>query len=196
MNVTHSFAYINWRMSIDDRASNYESMAEGYKTASMRLLDSLLIDNSAHDADAVIFPILFCVHQSIELYLKAAIIKILPYAKDCNLWKAKFPNTHDLTKLVSSLNSSIPDNNGNRLIRSEQTSSFFNLVDFLQSIGADGESSYYPDFARYPESIRKDEPVKYRFVEDESLVFSLVNVKALVVNGLKFIEGYCAIWSD
>lgn len=196
MNVTHSFAYTNWRMSIDDRASNYEAMAEGYKTASMRLLDSLLIDNCTHDADAVIFPILFCAHQSIELYLKAAKIKVLQCTKDCNPWKAKFPDKHDLTKLVSSLNSAIPDNNGNRLTRSEQTSPFFDLVDFLQSIGTDGESSYYPDFARYPEKTKKDELVKYRFVEDGSLVISLVASKDLIANGLRFIEGYCAMWSD
>ena len=68
--------YPGWLMNPYDRANNYAVMANGYQLAVKRLIDPLLEDNWSHDADELIYPILFCCHQCIELNLKAAIISL------------------------------------------------------------------------------------------------------------------------
>lgn len=42
MNISHSYAYLNWLMLSFDRVNNYESMAEGYGRAEAGLLDSFI----------------------------------------------------------------------------------------------------------------------------------------------------------
>lgn len=62
--------------------SEYEHfafMAENYFDAAYFLLETCLSDNSAHQADKWIFPILFDITQGIELYLKAIIVCLNVY---------------------------------------------------------------------------------------------------------------------
>lgn len=40
--VANCIAYLEWRMSVRDRASNYVVMAEGYFLAVIRLIESCL----------------------------------------------------------------------------------------------------------------------------------------------------------
>lgn len=187
----NQYAFPNWRMNEFDRASNYVAMAEGYKIGAIRLLDSLLDDNIGHDADAVIFPILFNAHQSLELYLKAAKVAV-GEAKGLNPWLVDIRRSHNLLELIDSLNSSIPSSES-RIISQKETKPLFDLIDLLKSVGDNGKGDYYFDFARYPE---KQPGKPYVFVKDDSLVFNLDEVKCVVADGCDFLDGYCAMWLD
>lgn len=191
MNFTEQQAYLNWRMSEGDRASNYAAMGDGYKLAALRLIDSLLDDNIGHDADAVIFPVLFCAHQSIELYLKAARIAVCESMGN-NPWAVKLAATHNLDSLLSSLNSCVTEES-ERLTQNKDTAPLFALINMLKSVGDDKNSNYYVDFSRYPE---KDAGQVYLFVEDDKLVINLLRVKKLIECGCSFIDGYYALWED
>lgn len=191
MSFTNQRAYLNWRMSKDDRASNYAAMGEGYSHAALRLIDSLLEDNVGHDADAVIFPVLFCAHQSIELYLKATRIAAHE-ATGINPWKVKNDNTHDLERLLSSLNSCI-DNDQEKLKRNPGTAPLFDLIDLLRTVGDDKAGGYFVDFARYPE---KGPGQLYLFVNDDKLVFELLEIRKLIDDGCSFIKGYFSLWQE
>lgn len=191
MSPTDQRAYLNWRMSKDDRASNYAAMGEGYAHAALRLIDSLLEDNVGHEADAVIFPALFCAHQSIELYLKAARIAARE-ATGINPWKVKNDNTHDLERLLSSLNSCI-DNDQEKLKRNPGTAPLFDLIDLLRTVGDDKAGGYFVDFARYPE---KGPGQLYLFVNDDKLIFELPKIRKLINDGCGCIEGYFSLWQE
>lgn len=191
MNMTEKYAYLNWRMNRLDRSLNYGAMAEGYWKAAVKLLDSLLDDNSAHDADAIIFPVLFDAHQALELYLKATKI-VACEVKGTNPWLVSLPSVHDLIKITSSLNS-VFDNDDDALLRNGQTEDFFKLADLLESIGSDGQGGYYVDFARYPE---RDSEHQYMFVESDRLVCNLFELRGLIDSGCSFMDGFYWFWQD
>lgn len=191
MSGLNQYAFLNWRMREYDRAGNYAAMAEGYKIGAIRLLDSLLHDNVGHDADAIIFPVLFDAHQSLELYLKAIKIAV-EEANGSNPWFAKVIRSHDLSELISSLNSSLPSDEP-KIVLAEETKPLFDLIDILKTVGDNGEGGYYFDFARYPE---KQAGESYVFVRDSSLVFDLERIKQVVTDGCDFLDGYCAMWFE
>lgn len=174
-----------------DRASNYAAMGEGYKLAALRLVDSLLEDNACHDADAVIFPVLFCAHQSIELYLKAAEVAVCE-SLGTNPWTVNLLRKHNLECLLSSLNSCINEDR-ERLRRNSETAQLFKLIDLLKTIGDDKNGSYYVDFARYPE---KQAGQSYLFVKDDNLVFELPEIRDLIENGCDLMEGFYFLWQE
>lgn len=191
MRLTEQYAYLNWRMDKSDRSLNYAMMAEGYWKAAIRLLDSLLADNMGHDADAVVFPILFNAHQSLELYLKATRIAACE-VKGSNPWNVSIKAIHDLDRLASSLNSAFGDSD-ERLIRTKDTSAYFELADLLKSIGDDREGGYYVDFARYPE---KEPGKSYVFVQCDKFVFNLEELKAIIDDGCQFMDGFYWLWQE
>lgn len=191
MNFTEEYAYLNWRMNQFDRAHNYAAMAEGYQIGSLRMIESLLENNVGHDADAVIFPVLFCAHQSLELYLKATAIAIAE-ANGKNPWGPKVINSHKLDRLISSLNARV-NSPEERLVDNKGTHALFDLIDLLKAVGADGSGDYYPDFARFPESPKQD---VYVFVKDNSLVYKLRAIRELIESGCGFLDGYYAMWAE
>lgn len=96
-------AYLNWRMSEHSSNNgiwNLEVLGSGYLTAAKMLVQSLLNCNVEKNADSVIFPILFTINHSIEVYLKICLI-----LDDCS--KNKEPKTninhHDIGKLYCEL---------------------------------------------------------------------------------------------
>ena len=191
MNFTEEYAYLNWRMNQLDRAHNYAAMAEGYQIGALRMIDSLLKDNLGHDADAVIFPILFCAHQATELYLKASKIAIAE-VNDKDPWGVEVKTKHKLDGLISSLNAWI-DSAEERLVRNKSTRALFDLIDLLKTVGADGNGDYYPDFARFPESPEKH---TYVFVKDDGLVYKLRAIRESIESGCGFLDGYYAMWAE
>ena len=174
-----------------DRSQNYAMMAEGYWKAAIRLLDSLLDDNAGHDADAIVFPILFGAHQSLELYLKATRIAVCE-AKGANPWGVNIKSIHDLEKLTSSLNTAL-DAGDERLTRTKDTASYFELVDLLETVGDDSRGSYYVDFARYPE---KESGKSYVFVRSDKFVFKLEELRGVINDGCQFMDGFYWLWQE
>ena len=64
-------AYMNWRTSYRDQVDNLCVLADGYYEAAKLIADSILYDNSSKIADALVYPMVFDLNQSIELYLKS-----------------------------------------------------------------------------------------------------------------------------
>lgn len=189
MTLTEQCAFLNWRMDKLDRSLNYAMMAEGYWKAAIRLLDSLLGDNAGHDADAIVFPILFDAHQSLELYLKATRIAVCE-VKGANPWNVNIKSIHDLDKLTSSLNSAL-DAGDEWLTRTKETTAYFELVDLLKSVGDDSRGGYYVDFARYPE---KESGKSYVFVRSDRFVLKLEELKGAINDGCRFMDGFYWLW--
>ena len=69
-------AYLNWRIAGHNIAGNLTILAESFENAAKELMQSVLRDNRLKQADSLIFPIMYSVDQSIELYLKAIIYDI------------------------------------------------------------------------------------------------------------------------
>ena len=189
MNQARSRVFLNWRMNLNDRESNYATMADGYRLAVRRLFNSLLDDNSLHEADAVIYPVIFCAHQCAELYLKAIIIA-LSEVQGRNPWAESIPNTHSFNELIDAVNKKF-DNKDECLIRNPGTETFYKMLDLFNQLGVT-DSYYHPDFARYPENApTKNHPRKeYPFVTDDSLVFHIQELANILNDGCEFIEGW------
>ena len=65
-------AYMNWRTDQNDPIRNLIILADGYYKASRILVDAVLADNKDKKADALVYPMVFDLNQSMELYLKAS----------------------------------------------------------------------------------------------------------------------------
>ena len=89
-------AYLNWRMDSPDDEENMHAMAEAYFLAANILVESVLLDNKMHQADALIFPIIHAVNQMIELYAKS-VIKLI---NRLNENKTGRSHSHDIVSLV------------------------------------------------------------------------------------------------
>lgn len=193
MNITENQAYLNWRFRSSDRAHNYASMADGYCMAAQRLAASLLNDNIGHDADVVIFPILFSAQQSLELYLKAIQIRIAE-ANSENPWVCEVEKSHDLVKLLNSLNKVLPQ--GETVDQNEHTQSFFELLDLFKALAPDSSGSYFSDFARYAESLgsKKRPRVSYAYVDDDKFVLNIQQIGSLINEACDLLAGIYALW--
>lgn len=76
-NFGHNDPILNWAICKNDSVhSKNITMAEGYYEAAVCLIDECLSDSITHKGDTWIFPIMFCVNQFIELYLKAIYIQL------------------------------------------------------------------------------------------------------------------------
>ena len=68
-------AYLNWNTDKNDYAYNMYLLASDYADGAITLINSILIDNRDKKADALIMPVLYCIDQSIEVYIKAVLRK-------------------------------------------------------------------------------------------------------------------------
>lgn len=195
MNLLSNTVFLNWRMNCNDRESNYASMADGYRLAVKRLFNSLLDDNSTHDADAVIYPIIFCAHQCVELYLKSIII-VLSELKGHNPWSESIPKTHDLNKLIEDVNHRLDDKD-EYLVRNQETEIFYKMLDLFEQLGVI-DSDYHPDFARYPESVpNKRQPrTEYPFVTNEEFIYDIQELANLLNGGCQFVDGWYLLFAN
>ena len=196
-NITERNTHLYWRMDKRDRPVNYGSMAEGYHLAALRLLDSLIDNNSGHDADVVMFPILFSGHQSIELYLKAISI-LVAEANGENPWQAPIKDTHNIQRLLDSLNSKLPDNE--KITKNVDTKSLFTFIDICMQIGDDSSGSYYVDFSRYPEHLANHNTPRrsYYFVlnDDNTLIINISKIRTIIDEACSLLGGLYAQWLD
>lgn len=70
-NDINKTAYLNWQTYDRQPIHNMNVLAEGYRNASICLIEKCLENNEDKKADTLIFPILFSINQGIELYEKA-----------------------------------------------------------------------------------------------------------------------------
>lgn len=90
-------AYLNWRTKRHDHLNNMNVIASGFASASLELVkNNIDSGNYGHQADELIFPILFNANHAIEVYLKTInwTINVLLEKEDT------YDNTHDLKELM------------------------------------------------------------------------------------------------
>lgn len=194
-NITENYAYVNWMMNKWDRAQNYGSLADGYHNASLRLLDSLIADNSNHDADTVIFAALFCAYHSLELYLKGTKIYCCQ-VDDINPWHVSVADKHDIQKLIDSLNSHFERNE--RLTKNNpEVKAIFKFLDLYGALGTDEDGAFHPDAMRFPESPtnKKELPKRYAYVVDNGqLRIDIGTTRLIVDEACSLASGIYGMW--
>lgn len=101
-NFGHNDPILNWAICKNDSIhSKNITMAEGYYEAAVCLIDECLSDSITHKGDTWIFPIMFCVNQFIELYLKAIYIQLeLIRLGEVDDTKIQINKSHKLGKLL------------------------------------------------------------------------------------------------
>lgn len=173
-------AYLNWRIDVLDNAANFYVLASDYADGAITLMNTVLADNSDKKADGIIMPILYCIDQSIELYLKAIIRKI-----DMIVGKVETKcATHDIRELLNQLIS--------RIKKKETKTKELNaalyplkcyideLYSKIQIAGKDGHTKIGIDFARYPIST---EGISHFYINsDDNIVIDVENL------GMRFDE--------
>lgn len=168
-------AYLNWRMNRHSDSNNFFTMAESFSNSTFILLDSILNDNTDKKADSIIFPILYSADHSIELYLKAIIIKI----HNDNQSEEKLKITHDIDKLFEKAKELINkyyDNNVESL--NEALSNLESYITELYSYIVkpdDKKKKPQMDFARYPLDTKNND---YFYVKSfDNVVVDIENFK-------------------
>lgn len=69
-------AYLNWLTQKHSHTLNFNIMADGYISSAISLIELCLDDNKDHKADTYIYPIIFLINQSIELYEKSILLSL------------------------------------------------------------------------------------------------------------------------
>jgi len=138
-------AYLNWRMD-EDSEGNLAEMANGFYLSARVQIDAILEDNSDKKADSIIFPILYAIDQSIELYLKA-IIRLIERIED---GKANNYTTHDIAELLGNLKGKIKRKEATTKGLQKHLSSVQLYVDELTAHFSGDDKKVKMDFARYP----------------------------------------------
>ena len=139
-------AYLNWRIAGHNIAGNLTILAESFENAAKELMQSVLRDNRLKQADSLIFPIMYSVDQSIELYLKAIIynIECLTTGQPNNY------TTHDIQSLFNTMISQIKKKEIKTKGLQAHVSVLQEYIDELYSYIKSGDGKAQLDFARYP----------------------------------------------
>ncbi|MGN9235493.1 hypothetical protein ACTM8Z_09430 [Atopobiaceae bacterium HCP3S3_D6] len=114
-------AYLNWRTDKVDQAHNLYVLASDYADGAVSLVNVILEDNRDKKADALIMPIMYCIDQSIEVYLKAIIRRIEMITGDV---RSNF-KTHDIKELYNALKGHIKNKRSKDKWLAEAPSSAF-----------------------------------------------------------------------
>ncbi|WP_105305248.1 hypothetical protein [Anaerolactibacter massiliensis] len=173
-------AYLNWRTDKVDQAHNLYVLASDYADGAVSLVNVILEDNRDKKADALIMPIMYCIDQSIEVYLKAIIRRIEMITGDV---RSNF-KTHDIKELYNALKGHIKKKEVKTSGLQKHLLPLSTFIDELyskiQTTGENGKDSLGIDFARYP--IKADGTPHFYITADENIVIDIENL------GRRFIE--------
>ena len=144
-------AYLNWRMWHGETADNLWTMADSFASATKIMIQAILDNNSDKKADALIFPILFCIDHTIELYLKA----ILREIETLGGLKPSVYKTHDIKELFENMTGSIKkkekETSGLGKCLKEVSTYIDELYGLIMDKNAENKKERLKiDFARYP----------------------------------------------
>lgn len=177
-------AYMNWRTHSWDSVGNLVVIAEGFEQAAKRLITGVLIDNSSKDADILIFPILYSIDQSIELYLKAILYKLefLDSKKPSNY------TTHDILQLFMEMKSKVQNRHGNKQEFAVYLSGLQEYLDELYKyIRPQGVRKPAIDFARYPFDTNRNP--HFYVATTENVMIDLENLLSRIEEIFDILDG-------
>lgn len=178
-------AYLNWRTEKYEPIHNMNVLADGYLKGALILARQCLMDNEDKKADILIYPILFSVNQSIELYVKSicwSLNILLGY-------KSSYKENHDIRGIWLTVKQKINefgfDSPGsNEQVYKEMIKPLDLYIDELyQKIGENGEVNtafHNIDFSRYPLNNRKE---KHFYIKQyDNIVIDLENFVVVFEN--------------
>lgn len=173
-------AYLNWRTDKHDDAHNLYVLASDYADGAIALINSILSDNSDHKADALIMPIMYCIDQSIEVFLKA-IIREIESLTENTISNYK---SHDidelLTIMVSHIKKKEVKTKGLEKYIEPVTLFIKELYKKIEVMSKDGHRTLNIDFARYP--ISPNGKAHFYVEATENVVVDIENL------GMRFSE--------
>lgn len=167
-------AYLNWRTDRHDQAHNLYVLASAYGDGAITLISTILEDNRDKKADALIMPIMYCIDQSIEVYLKAIIRTIESLTES----STSVYKTHDIKELLNIMIAQIKKKETKTKGLQKHVLPLTKFIDELyskiQTTDEDGKESLGIDFARYP--IKADGTPHFYVTADENVVIDVENL--------------------
>ena len=139
-------AFLNWRMSKRDIPENLYEMGKAFGNGAMALIDKCLDDNKHHEADALIFPILYGVDQCIEVMIKA-ILCCLDMLEGS---KGGVSQTHNVFQLLSLMKADIKKHAKRTKGLEKHLEPIQTYLDELNLYIGVKTGQPHMDFARYP----------------------------------------------
>ena len=139
-------AYMNWRICGHSIADYLVVLESGFEEAAKQLMKSVLDDNRLKQADVLIFPIMYAIDQSIELYLKAIIYNL-------EQLETGTPNnykTHDIQSLFTTMMSLIKKQEQKTKGLQAHVAPLKEYIEELYSHIVNSKGKVQMDFARYP----------------------------------------------
>ena len=139
-------AYMNWRIYGHSIADNLVVLESGFEEAAKQLMKSVLDDNRLKQADVLIFPIMYAIDQSIELYLKAIVYNL-------EQLETGTPNnykTHDIQSLFTTMMSLIKKQEQKTKGLQAHVAPLKEYIEELYSHIVNSKGKVQMDFARYP----------------------------------------------
>lgn len=177
----HRTAYLSWNMRdiINSEEEKLIFLADSYYFVSKKTLEECFECYENRDADRLIFPILFCFIQTIELYFKAIIIVMEKISEEKDISISKYG--HNLKKLYEYIKKRMEKEEG-----SEQLLTGLNLIyNFINNIY---DKTNDLTFVRYPYTNKGEEQfyLKQREVIDLDILYENMEY---VYDMLVFIYG-------
>ena len=168
-------AYMNWRTNETDIPNNLFVLAEGFSKAAQLLMEEIIEDNHDKKADCIIFPIIYSIDHSIELYLKAIIRAI----ETINKKHASNHTIHDIRSLLKTMISLIEKKEIRTKGLQRHIEPVKSYIDELYSFIKVDESKkgLKIDFARYP--IDTDERPHFYICNLNNVVIDIENLMEL-----------------
>ena len=173
-------AYLNWTTDKRNHAHNMFILASDYADGAISLINCILVDNRDKKADALIMPILYCIDQSIEVYIKAVLRKIEIITGSAeSVYKS-----HDIKELLNCMTGMIKKKEIKTAGLQKHLSPVSSFIDELypkiQVTDKDGRSFPGMDFARYP--ITTEGKPHFYISANENVVIDVENL------GKRFVE--------
>lgn len=165
-------AYLNWQMIPNEVADNLATMARGFSDAAKTLIETILKDNSDKKADILIFPIMYAINQSIELYLKA----ILRQIEEIQNQTVSIYKTHNINELYQQMVSACKKKELRTKGLKKHLKELRLYIDELFSQISDVKNQHPKmDFARYPIDIDGNE--QFYIVFGDNVVIDIENLR-------------------
>lgn len=187
-------AYLNWRTDINDQAHNLHVLAADYADGAMVMINSVLTNNRDKRADALIMPILYCIDQSIELYMKT-IIRLLE--EDAGGMVSNY-TSHDIADLKNQMISRIKKKEIKTAGLEKHLKPVSDFIDELyvkiRSQDEKGRKVINIDFARYPFDTNGN---PHFYVEEkENVVIDIENLGKRLVEIRDSLEALCLMYEQ
>lgn len=179
-------AYMNWRIHGHNIAENLIVLKDGFENAAKLMMKSVLADNRLKQADVLIFPIMYAVDQSIELYLKAIIYDL----EQLGTGISNNYTTHDIQSLFNTMISLIKKQEATTKGLQSHVAPLKQYIDELYSHITNTKGKNQMDFARYP--FDTDRNPHFYVCTLENVVVDVENLLRRYVEIMDCLEGlYC-----